>query len=82
MRTGNDYRLGQAIWNILAEDYKELTDHYLATGKDFFYWTDNQKVIACFFEYYVSDFGHEIRSKDNSIGNLVGVEEVSKNNLK
>lgn len=45
-----DYRLGQALWNLLPSDWSE---HYLATDKDFFYWEDNAKVIETFYELFV-----------------------------
>ena len=44
------YRLGQAIWNILPD---ELTTHFHGTEHDFFYWTDEAKVINVFMDKYV-----------------------------
>ena len=45
-----EYRLGQALWNLLPADWAE---HYLFTDKDFFHWADNAKVIETFYGYFV-----------------------------
>lgn len=45
------YRLGQAIWNILPD---ELAMQFHATEYDFFYWTDNNKVVNAFMDNYHS----------------------------
>ena len=44
------YRFGQSLWNLLPD---ETTKNVLGTTRDFFYWTDNTKVIETFYEYFV-----------------------------
>ena len=45
-----NYRLGQAIWNILPD---ELTMQFHGTEYDFFYWTNDNKVVNIFMDKYV-----------------------------
>ena len=47
-----NYRFGQALWNLLPD---ETTKNALGTTRDFFYWTDNAKVIETFYEYFVDN---------------------------
>lgn len=44
------YRFGQALWNILPD---ELTLHFNGTEHDFFYWTNENKVLSVFLANYV-----------------------------
>lgn len=44
------YRFGQALWNILPD---ELALHFNGTEHDFFYWTNENKVISVFLDNYV-----------------------------
>ena len=47
------YRFGQALWNLIpTEMTKEFTG---PTTVDFFYWTDNAKVIETFYAYFVDN---------------------------
>ncbi|AHK11592.1 hypothetical protein S140_185 [Shewanella sp. phage 1/40] len=40
------YRLGQAIFNLLP---KTVSDNIRCTTNDFFYWTDEGKVLEVFY---------------------------------
>lgn len=46
------YRFGQALWNLLP---KEVREPFYMTDKDFFFWTDNTKVIDVFYENFVDN---------------------------
>ena len=46
------YRFGQALWNLLPD---ETAKNVLGTTRDFFYWTDNAKVIETFYAHFVDD---------------------------
>lgn len=39
------YRLGQGIFNLLPDDLAE----YIRDTNDFFYWTDEDKVLEVFY---------------------------------
>ncbi|MDB4311833.1 hypothetical protein N9937_00245 [bacterium] len=47
------YRFGQSIWNNLPEKVTPLRIELTGTDKDFFYWTNNDKVIESLFENFV-----------------------------
>lgn len=51
-----NYRLGQAIWNILPD---ELKMQFHNTKHDFFYWTDDAKVVNVFMDNYVEQENKE-----------------------
>ena len=44
------YRFGQALWNLMPS---EVTDEFLLTEYDFFYWVDNARVVEVFYEHFV-----------------------------
>lgn len=44
------YRLGQAIFNLLPQ---EIYNKFVDTDNDFFYWTDEEKVLQVFWTEYV-----------------------------
>ena len=46
------YRLGQAIFNLLP---KEVSDTIYLTELDFFFWTDDNKVLQVFYDNLVGD---------------------------
>jgi hypothetical protein len=46
------YRLGQAIFNLLP---KEVSDTIWRTELDFFFWTDEDKVLQVFYDNLVGD---------------------------
>ena len=46
------YRFGQALTNLLP---RSLYEQHNATGIDFFYWTDYDMIINCFYKHYVSN---------------------------
>lgn len=48
-------RFGQALWNLLYQDFPDLMNHFHASQFDFFYETDNKRVMDIFFEHYVGD---------------------------
>ena len=45
-----DYRLGQAIFNLLPKDTADIIDQ---TPNDFFYWLDKEKVLEVFWNELV-----------------------------
>jgi hypothetical protein len=52
MRQVPTYRLGQAIFNLLP---KEVSDTIYMTELDFFFWTDDNKVLQVFYDNLVGD---------------------------
>lgn len=48
-------RFGQVLWNLLYQDFPDLMNHFHASQFDFFYETDNKRVMDIFFEHYVED---------------------------
>jgi len=50
-RISPSYRLGQGIFNLLPEDLAE----YIRDTNDFFYWTDEDKVLEVFYRECVED---------------------------
>lgn len=44
------YRFGQALWNILPDD---LASYFRSTKYDFFYWTNENKILSVFLDNYV-----------------------------
>lgn len=46
------YRLGQAIFNLLP---KGVSDTIYMTELDFFFWTDDNKVLQVFYDNLVGD---------------------------
>lgn len=46
-------RFGQALWNLLTEEHKDLTDRYNGTSLDFYYQAKDADVMDCFFNEYV-----------------------------
>ena len=44
------YRFGQALWNILPD---ELASYFRSTEHDFFYLTNENKVLSVFLDNYV-----------------------------
>lgn len=46
VKENKGYRLGQAIWNLLPD---EIANEHRASDVDFFYWTDDERVLNVFF---------------------------------
>ena len=44
------YRLGQALWNLMP---RSASLGSIATDKDFYYETDEGKVVSKFYAYFV-----------------------------
>lgn len=44
------YRFGQGIYNLLPKDLEKVI---YQTELDFFYWTDNDKVLDCIYSNLV-----------------------------
>lgn len=50
MREEPSYRLGQSVFNLLPQELCRLITR---TELDFFYWTNNDKVIECLYNNFL-----------------------------
>tara|TARA_R110000765_G_scaffold185560_2_gene291199 strand:- start:252 stop:473 length:222 start_codon:yes stop_codon:yes gene_type:complete len=49
-----DYRFGQALWNILPNQY---TRKFVGTEADFFHTKDIDEALTIFYKHFVIGFG-------------------------
>lgn len=52
-------RFGQALWNLIHQDYPDLAEEHLGKDTDFFYSDDRVAVVMAFYEHYVENFKYD-----------------------